>query len=336
MLRALEIAALGAGKVSPNPMVGCVIVQQDRIIGEGWHERFGGPHAEVNAINAVKDKSLFQGAEMFVTLEPCAHFGKTPPCADLIIQFPFRKVWIANIDPNPSVNGKGTARLNSAGIEVNTGLLAERGRSLNQRFFTFIQKQRPYILLKWAETSDGFIARENYDSKWISNIYSRTLVHKWRSEEDAVMVGKNTALYDDPQLTVRDWKGAQPLRIVLDTHLELPAASCLFDNSAPTLVINSLKDQKKNHLEYVRILPGPTYLSDLLTALFQRNIQSVMVEGGTALLQSFINTGLWDEARIFRGENRFGKGIFRPDISGEITGRELIEGDELTYLKNIT
>ena len=213
MHRALELARNGAGKVSPNPMVGCVIVHNGTIIGEGWHQQFGGPHAEPNAIAAVNNQELLKDATLYVTLEPCAHFGKTPPCAHLIIEKQIPRVVVCNLDPNPLVAGKGIKLLKDAGIEVKTGILAQEGAFLNRRFFTYINHKRPFIILKWAETADGFVARENYDSKWISNALSRKLVHKWRTEEDAILVGKNTALYDNPQLTSRDWEGKNPISV---------------------------------------------------------------------------------------------------------------------------
>jgi len=214
MRRALELAVKGRGKVSPNPMVGCVIVKNESIIGEGWHKQYGQAHAEVNAINEVSDKSLLTGADLYVTLEPCAHHGKTPPCANLVAQYAFRKVYICNVDPNPLVAGKGLEIIQKAGIQTETGILEEDGKRLNARFFTFMQQNRPYIILKWAETGDGFIARNDYSSKWISGNLSRQLVHKWRAEEDAIMVGTNTARYDNPALNVRDWTGTNPTRIL--------------------------------------------------------------------------------------------------------------------------
>ncbi|HEY1053815.1 MAG TPA: bifunctional diaminohydroxyphosphoribosylaminopyrimidine deaminase/5-amino-6-(5-phosphoribosylamino)uracil reductase RibD, partial [Emticicia sp.] len=222
MLRALQLAEIGRGQVSPNPMVGCVIVHNHEIIGEGWHQKYGSWHAEVNAVNSVQDPSKLTQSTVYVTLEPCSHFGKTPPCADLLVKHQVKKVIICNDDPNPLVAGKGIAKLRAAGIEVEQGLLAEKGRALNARFFTYVEKQRPYIILKWAETADGFIAGENYDPVKISNALSHKLAHKWRSEEDAIMVGTNTARYDNPKLNAREWQGTKnPVRIVLDKRLQL-------------------------------------------------------------------------------------------------------------------
>ncbi|EMR01058.1 bifunctional diaminohydroxyphosphoribosylaminopyrimidine deaminase/5-amino-6-(5-phosphoribosylamino)uracil reductase RibD [Cesiribacter andamanensis] len=233
MQRALELARLGAGRVSPNPLVGCVVVHQERIIGEGWHRQWGGPHAEVNALESVADKALIAQSTVYVSLEPCNHWGKTPPCTDLLLQHTPRRVVICNADTNPRAAG-GLARLQEAGIEVATGLLAEEGRWLNRRFFTSVEKGRPHIILKWAQTADGYMARSDYSSKWISNPYARQLVHKWRSEEDAILVGSNTARHDNPRLTNRDWAPAQahalrqPLRVVVDRMLSLPEELHLF------------------------------------------------------------------------------------------------------------
>ncbi len=227
--RTFELAQSGIGQVSPNPRVGAVVVHDEKIIGEGWHKKYGEAHAEVNAIHSVKDQSLLQESTIYVNLEPCSHFGKTPPCADLLIRHQVKKVVVCNNDPNPLVSGQGIAKLLNAGIEVVTGVLETEGRKLNKRFFTFVEKQRPYIILKWAQTVDGFVARENYESKWISNDFSRQLVHQWRSEEDAVLVGTKTAAHDNPKLDVRDWSGRNPVRVVIDRFLRLSATLHLFN-----------------------------------------------------------------------------------------------------------
>lgn len=336
MLRALELAEQGRGNVSPNPMVGCVIVKEGRIIGEGWHKNYGGPHAEVHAIQSVQDNKNLEGADLYVSLEPCAHHGKTPPCAELITQFKFRKVWICNTDPNPLVNGAGIRKIQEAGIEVTTGVLKEMGARLNRRFFTSTENQRPYVLLKWAETADGFIARENYESKWISNNLSRRLVHKWRSEEDAVMVGTNTARYDNPGLNTRDWTGKHPVRVVIDARLSLPQDLHLFDGMQKTIILNSLMDKAVSEkLEYVQFLPGENSVACMLDLLFQRNIRSLLVEGGAGMLVSFFLAGAWDEARIFKGKTTFGSGIPAPQLRGTLLHREMIGGDELSWYRNI-
>lgn len=334
MLRALELASLGQGLVSPNPMVGCVIVKDNHVIGEGWHEKYGGPHAEVNAINSVKDKSLLENATLYVNLEPCSHFGKTPPCADLILEHPIKRIVICNIDPNPLVSGKGIEKLIAAGKEVEVGVLEEKGTELNKRFFAFIEKKRPYILLKWAETSDGFIAHENRDSKWISGELSRKLVHKWRAEEDAIMVGTNTALYDNPRLNVRDWTGRNPTRILIDKELQVPEGAHLFDGTQTTICYNFRRQEVKNMVEYVKLDPTEDLMKHIIEDMYERKIQSVIIEGGAKLLGSIIKAGMWDEARIFRSKHEFGSGIEAPSLRGKLMSIDKIGEDEmLVYRK---
>lgn len=313
MLRALELAKRGVGCVSPNPMVGCVVVCDDKIIGEGWHERYGGPHAEVNAINSVEDKSLLSQSTVYVNLEPCSHTGKTPPCADLLVKHKVKRVVIANQDPNPLVNGAGLKKLQQAGIETVTAVLAHEGLLLNKRFFTAINKERPYIILKWAQTTDGFVAHKNYESKWISHEGSRQLVHKWRTEEDVIVVGTRTAQHDDPDLTVRYWSGRQPMRVVIDRFLRLSERLKLFNGKHPTLCYNVLKHEERTNLALVR-LPEQTFLPDMLRDMRARKIQSVIIEGGSQTLQYFIDAGLWDEARVFTATRTFGAGVTAPRL----------------------
>jgi len=334
MKRALELSVLGRGYVSPNPLVGCVIVHNGIIIGEGWHKKYGEAHAEVNAIESVQDKSLLRESTLYVNLEPCTHFGKTPPCADLLIKHQLKKVVIANLDTNPVVAGEGIKKLRAAGTEVITGILEKDGRELNKRFFTFIEKQRPFIVLKWAETSDGFIARENYDSKWISNEYSRQLVHKWRTEEDAVLVGTKTAFHDNPELTVRDWAGRNPVRIVLDRFLRLSDKLHLFDRSQKTICYNVLKHEEHSNLSLIR-LEEENFISHLLEDLVKQKIQSVLVEGGAATLQLFIDAELWDEARVFFSDKGFGKGIAAPRLHGNLIGQESVFNDTVRFYRPI-
>ncbi|TXE14552.1 bifunctional diaminohydroxyphosphoribosylaminopyrimidine deaminase/5-amino-6-(5-phosphoribosylamino)uracil reductase RibD [Algoriphagus aquimarinus] len=311
MQRALELAEFGRGKVSPNPMVGCVIVHEDRVIGEGYHQEYGKAHAEVNAINSVKNPDLLTDSTVYVTLEPCAHYGKTPPCANLLVENKVKKVIIAAFDSNPLVGGKGIQILKDAGIEVETGVLEKEARIQNKRFFTQIEKKRPYVILKWAQTQDGFVAREDYSSKWITNASSRRIVHKWRAEEDAIMVGKNTAKYDDPALNVRDWVGKNPLRLVIDSRLELPNTLKLFDEAVPTICYNTQKSEEIGTLEFVKLNSG-FQVQDILGDLHKRNIQSVIIEGGSYLLNKFLDSELWDEARVFTSSNKFGSGIAAP------------------------
>ncbi len=332
MQRALSLAQLGRGSVSPNPMVGSVVVYNDRIIGEGWHKAYGGPHAEVNAIASVEDKSLLSESTLYVNLEPCNHFGKTPPCADLLIQHKLKKVVVANIDTNPMVAGEGLRKMRNAGIEVVTGILDKAGRELNKRFFTSMEKGRPYIILKWAETADGFIARENYSSKWISNELSRQLVHKWRSEEDAVLVGARTAAHDNPMLNVRDWSGRNPVRIVIDRFLRLDQKLNLFDASQPTICYNVLKHEEHQHLTLARI-DEENFLSSLLEDLHRKKIQSLFVEGGAFTLNQFIKSDLWDETLVFKSPSTFKKGISAPEFKGTLVGDEPIGTDKLFYYR---
>ncbi|GAB4199274.1 MAG: bifunctional diaminohydroxyphosphoribosylaminopyrimidine deaminase/5-amino-6-(5-phosphoribosylamino)uracil reductase RibD [Thermoflexibacter sp.] len=332
MNRAMELALHGRGEVSPNPMVGCVIVYQDKIIGEGYHQKYGEPHAEVNAIHSVQNKELLSESTLYVNLEPCSHFGKTPPCADLIIKHQIKKVVVANLDTNPLVAGKGIQKLKNAGIEVQIGILEKEGKSLNKRFFTFMKRMRPYIILKWAETADGYIARENYDSKWISNSLSRRLVHKWRSEEDAIMVGMNTAFYDNPQLNVRDWTGRNPIRIVIDRNLRLPAHLHLFDGKQPTICYNSIKDNISPNVEHIKIKEG-NFIKQVVENLYAKRIQSVLVEGGSGLINSLLENDLWDEIRVFRTAICFGKGIKAPQIRGILFDRAAIQDNDLLIFR---
>ena len=328
MQRALDLAILGTGNVSPNPMVGCVIVHNEKIIGEGWHRKYGEAHAEVNAVSSLQNKSLLKESVVYVTLEPCAHFGKTPPCADMLIREGAKEVVIASLDSNPLVGGKGVEKLRNAGVKVTIGVLEKEARQLNKRFFTFIEKKRPYIILKWAETSDGFIARENYDSKWISNELSRKLVHKWRSEEDAILVGMNTAKVDNPMLNVRDWSGRNPIRIVIDRSLTLNRSLNLFDKTQQTLCYNIVQSEKNENLEFVKI-ENSQFIEHMLDDLYLRKIQSVIIEGGAKTIQSFADANLWDEARIFISRNTFQRGIATGKISGKIASEQNIEGDIL-------
>ncbi len=333
MKRALELAELGRGNVSPNPMVGCVIVHEGQIIGEGWHRKYGQAHAEVNAINSVDDQSLLSASTCYVTLEPCAHHGKTPPCADLLVSKKLKKVVIAAVDSNPLVGGKGIEKLKAAGIEVQTGCLEAEALAQNVRFFTLIEKQRPYVILKWAQTADGFVARKDFDSKWISNEYSRSLVHQLRADEDAILVGTNTAHYDNPSLNVRSWAGNDPLRIVIDKNLRLDSTLNLFDRTIPTIVYNTLKDSVAEHLEF-KSIPSDQFLQELLSDLGRRKIQSLIVEGGAATLKAFIDAGLWDEARVFTSGTEFGEGIQAPKINGKLVSVDDINGDELKVYLN--
>ncbi|MFN8354013.1 MAG: bifunctional diaminohydroxyphosphoribosylaminopyrimidine deaminase/5-amino-6-(5-phosphoribosylamino)uracil reductase RibD [Spirosomataceae bacterium] len=329
MWRALQLARLGQGWVAPNPMVGCVIVHQDRIIGEGWHQRYGESHAEVNAVAAVKDKELLSEATVYVTLEPCSHFGKTPPCADLLIRHQVKRVIVCNVDTNPLVGGKGIARLQAAGIEVIKGVLAEEGRLLNERFFCFMEQKRPFIILKWAESADGFIAQADGKPVAISNEFSRKWVHRWRSQEAAIMVGTRTAQVDNPKLDVRDWIGKNPIRVVIDKTLNLEPSLHLFEQSQPTVVYNLLKNDQNGLTTHVQMPALDNAIPWILNDLYQRNIQSVLVEGGTQLLESFLTSDLWDEMRVLRSTKKLHNGIKAPQHNVPLSHLYNIMGDTL-------
>lgn len=300
MHRCIEMARLAAGYVAPNPMVGSVLVFEDRIIGEGYHHNFGQPHAEVNCINSVKEqnKHLIQQSVIYVSLEPCAHFGKTPPCADLIIRNKIPKVVVGCRDPFELVDGKGIEKLENAGIGVITGVLENECKDLNKRFFTFHTRQRPYIILKWAQSKNHKIANKDFSRILISNEFSNRVVHKWRSEEAAIMVGTNTAFYDNPSLNTRHWTGPDPVRLVVDMNLRLTSTLQIFDKKQKTIVFNGLKDEEQDNLIFFKIEKNPSLVNPLLKACYQLNIHSILIEGGSKLLQSFINEKAWDEARV--------------------------------------
>ena len=339
MQRCLELAAQGAGAVSPNPMVGSVIVVNGRIIGEGYHSKYGGAHAEANAIEDILARvndaeQLLKNATLYVNLEPCAHFGKRPPCSDLIIRYRIPTVVIGCRDPFEMVNGKGIEKLKDAGVDVIENVLQIESLHLNRRFFTRIKKQRPYIILKWAQTSDGFFAPENRsEQRWISSDLSSKLVHKWRAQEDAVLVGKNTAMIDDPQLNVREWQGRNPIRIVIDRYLQLPKSLNLFDQSQPTLVFNSLKTDVDQEIKFLELEDFDNLLPELICyQLYLMDVQSLIIEGGKQTLELFIKTGLWDEARIFTSNQNWGKGLTAPELAGKLASSEAVDSDNLQII----
>ncbi|SFG63903.1 bifunctional diaminohydroxyphosphoribosylaminopyrimidine deaminase/5-amino-6-(5-phosphoribosylamino)uracil reductase RibD [Pontibacter chinhatensis] len=336
MRRALELAQLGGGYTSPNPMVGCVVVHNGRIIGEGWHQQYGGPHAEVNAVAAVADKSLLPESRVYVTLEPCSHFGKTPPCADMLVSHGVKDVVICNTDPNPLVAGRGIKKLTDAGAQVKVGVLEQEGLELNKRFFTFHAQKRPFILLKWAETADGFIAAANYKQEQISGPLARRLVHKWRTEEQAIMVGTRTALHDNPQLNVRAWHGPYPLRVIIDRALQLPLHLHLFDGAQPTVVYTYKQQQDQENLYFVQLQEEAPLLPQIMQDLHQRNVLSVMVEGGTYLLESLLQANLWDEALVFKSQQKtLGEGIKAPVMAhGRLQGIQTLGTDQLLHYRN--
>ena len=317
MRHCFHLALKGLGKAAPNPMVGCVIVADGKIIGEGYHEKYGEAHAEVNAVKSVKDQSSLKNATLFVNLEPCSHYGKTPPCSDLLIEKGIKKVVIANADTNPLVGGKGIEKLRAKGIEVITGILEKEGRELNKRFFTFHEKKRPYLILKWAQTADGFVSRfpiPDKESNWISGKESKKLTHLWRSQEQAIMIGTNTAVNDDPELTTRLVEGENPVRIVIDKKLMIPATANIFKSDSKVLVFTEEEKDSTSHIEFIKTVFTPDNLPFILSELFKRNISSVIVEGGTVLLNSFLGSGLWDEARIFVADQKFERGIKAPEF----------------------
>ncbi len=344
MLRCIELARNGLGNTAPNPMVGSVIVHDGNIIGEGYHRKAGESHAEVNAINSVQDKELLKESTLYVNLEPCSHYGKTPPCANLIASLGIPRVVIGSIDTAAHVSGKGIEILKNAGCDVIVGVLGDVCRELNKRFFTFHEKQRPYIILKWAQTKDGFIDIERTEDSplqptWITNEYAKALVHKWRAEEQAILVGTNTAIQDNPSLTTRHWYGKNPLRIVLDENLILPDGLKLFDQNASTVIIADakVKSLRKRKLPDNIGIEFVDYSSDFYTQLFKvllnLDVQSLIIEGGEKVLTSFIQNNLWDEARIFTGNKVFNKGVKAPDFNQKGIKIESLGDSILTFIK---
>jgi diaminohydroxyphosphoribosylaminopyrimidine deaminase/5-amino-6-(5-phosphoribosylamino)uracil reductase len=339
MQRCLTLAKGGEGTVSPNPLVGCVIVRENKIIGEGFHRAFGGPHAEVLAIASVKDKEMLTGSTLYVSLEPCAHYGKTPPCTDLITRSRISRVVVGMIDPFPAVAGKGVEGLSLSGIDVVTGILEKECLEMNRRFVTFHLKRRPYIFLKWAMTSDGYMdagddsGARGYPVR-ISGPLSHVLVHRQRTTEDAVLVGTRTAWKDNPFLTARDWSGKNPVRIVIDRKLQLPSSLHLFDGEYKTIVFNEVKSHQSGNILWEKVESGNDLTVQIVRKLFEWNIQSLIVEGGAATLRKFIENDLWDEAHIYTGNQWFSEGVKAPGISGEITATEQMEESTLTVIRN--
>ncbi len=340
MKRALELALLGQGNVSPNPMVGAVLVHKNTIIGEGYHRQYGTAHAEVNAINNVFEKhknaeNLLKESTIYVTLEPCAHFGKTPPCADLIIKHQIQKVVIGCRDSFDAVDGKGIEKLKKAGIDIVLGVLEQECKLINKRFFTRISKQRPYVILKWAETNNGYFAPSDGRQKWISGKEAKILAHQWRSEEDCILVGKATAEIDNPQLNVRLVAGKNPKRAVIDKNLSLPLNLHLFDNRQETFVFNQLKTDVSGNTKYISIEDFDYFLPQyILYQLYLQDIQSIIIEGGVKTLELFIQSNLWDEARIFKSPDNWENGIKSPKIERKKTSIQKIGKDDLLIIEN--
>ena len=321
-------------------MVGSVIVYNDTIIGEGWHKKAGEPHAEVNAVRSVKDKSLLKKATIYVSLEPCSHFGKTPPCCDLIIENKIPNVVVGTVDPNEKVAGNGIRKLVEAGANVVVGILEDECNELNKRFFTFHQKKRPYIILKWAESLDGYLAPEKETNQerrpvWITNTFSRQLVHKWRSEEQAILVGTQTVIDDNPKLNVRDWSGNNPIRVVLDQNNRISKDSFVFDGSVKTIIFTKSDNTiSTENILFEKIEFNKNTIENILSVLYQHQIQSIIIEGGKQTLQSFIDKNIWDEARVFIGKNTFEKGTKAPELKKKNEAKTYIQNDELIYIRN--
>jgi len=366
MLRCIQLAKNGLGTTYPNPLVGCVIVYDNEIIGEDWHHQSGKSHAEVNAINSVKNQSLLSKSTIYVSLEPCSHFGKTPPCANLIIEKGIKNVVIGSVDPNPKVAGNGIKLLKENDCSVTEGVLEKECNLLNKRFFTFHKLKRPYIILKWAETNDGFIApiknkrlphlekneiRNDAKPIWITNKISRQLVHNWRAEEQSILIGTQTVIDDNPSLTTRDWQGNSPIRIVLDRKLRIPENASVFDGSVETIVITNkdtvisvlrqaqhntpLNDRlKEKNISIETISFSKNIAQQICDIIYRYKIQSVIIEGGAKTLQTFIDANLWDEARVFIGNSTFKEGIKSPILKGNLISEEKINQDTLRIYNN--
>ncbi|HEX3385243.1 MAG TPA: bifunctional diaminohydroxyphosphoribosylaminopyrimidine deaminase/5-amino-6-(5-phosphoribosylamino)uracil reductase RibD [Mucilaginibacter sp.] len=338
MQRCLDLAVLAIGSVSPNPMVGAVIVHEGKIIGEGYHQQYGQPHAEVNTVNDVFAKhqnaeELLRNSTIYVSLEPCAHYGKTPPCADLIVRHRIPRIVVGCRDPFEQVNGKGIEKLQEAGLEVVAGVLEDECKWLNRRFLTRVQHKRPYVILKWAQTADGYFAPRDGKQFWITGEESRRLVHKWRCEEDAILVGKNTIATDDPQLNTRYWPGKSPKRVVIDRKLELSRHLNVYDQSVETIIFNEVKTDIQGKIKYIALEDFDRFVPQyILFQLYLQDIQSVIIEGGAHTLNSFIKAGLWDEARIFTGKAELREGVRSPQISGTVSEHLPIGNDLLQII----
>ena len=340
MSRCLQLARQGMGTVAPNPMVGAVIVYNGKIIGEGFHRQFGKAHAEVNAINSVKNKDLLKQSTIYVSLEPCSHYGKTPPCCDLIIKCKIPHVVVGIIDPFAKVKGRGIKKMKAAGIDVKTGVLEKECEKLNCRFMMFQKHHRPYIILKWAQSIDGYIdgihneGNSNHNPVCISNSLSHTLVHKQRTEESAILIGTNTALLDNPSLTVRSWSGKQPMRLIIDRNNRLPETLNVKDGSCPTIIFTEKENISRNNLTYVTLNFKENIIPQINKYLYENQIQSVIVEGGRQLLQSYIDQGMWDEAHVYIGNKWLGGGVCAPKLAALPVKNERLDDDTLLIFKN--
>ncbi|WP_297044342.1 bifunctional diaminohydroxyphosphoribosylaminopyrimidine deaminase/5-amino-6-(5-phosphoribosylamino)uracil reductase RibD [Thermoflavifilum sp.] len=334
MWRCLELAVQGAGRVAPNPMVGAVLVHRGRIISEGYHQQFGGPHAEVNCLRAVPEAYArwIPESTLYVNLEPCAHYGKTPPCADLIVSYGIPRVVIGHLDPFPEVQGKGLSRLLQAGVDVQVGVLEKHCRWLNRRFLTFHQLHRPYVILKWAQSRDGYLAPESRERTEISHPYTRYWVHRWRAEEAAILIGARTAIYDNPRLNNRYWvtpaQSASLVRMVIDPHLRVPAGYHIFDHSLPTWIFNFLESREQGNTRWIRLESDRPVVEQILGYAHAQQLQSCIVEGGAATLNHFIASGLWDEARVIYSTNLLGRGLPAPLLQNAQLIEEIACGED--------
>lgn len=338
MRRCLQLAKAGEGTVSPNPLVGSVIVCDHKIIGEGFHHHSGGPHAEVVAVNSVKDKSLLRKSTIYVTLEPCSHFGKTPPCANLIVENEIPRVVISCLDPFVEVAGKGVAFLKENGVDVIENVLLKEGEWLNRRFFTFQRNKRPYIILKWAQSQDGFIdINRNSKQKgihWITSPRTKLLTHRWRSFEDAILIGKNTALNDNPLLTVRAINGKNPARVLIDNNLEVSLDNNVFSDDSSTIVFNKLKNEKFKDVTLIKVPEDSSYLDYILKSLFDQGVQSIVIEGGVYTIDQFIKCNIWDEAKVLIGNIYLNEGLKAPFVSGKLIDNYKYGGDYISIFSN--
>lgn len=334
MQRCLQLAQGGLGQTAPNPLVGCVIVHDNQIIGEGFHRKFGSLHAEPEAIAGVTDKALLKNSTLYVNLEPCAHFGKTPPCVDAILASKIPEVVIACTDPFEKVNGSGIQKLKAVGVSVTTGIMETEGRFLNRRFFTFHEKKRPYIILKWAQSADGFMDAErtgNVGVQWISSQETKKLVHLWRSKEASILIGSQTAINDNPSLTVREVEGKNPLRILFDPRLDVQADNAIFSKDTDTWVFNSLESSEQKGTARIKCAEGD-FLNEALQFLHSKNIQSILVEGGRNTIQRFLQSGIWDEIRIIESSIKIGSGLKAPQPDNFPTLHEVFGQDRISYI----
>lgn len=337
MARCLQLAERGGGNVAPNPIVGAVLVHNNVIIGEGYHQKYGEAHAEVNCINDALQKypELIASSVLYVSMEPCAHYGKTPPCTELIIQYKIPKVVIACRDSFEEVNGKGIEKLKQAGIEVIEGVMEKEAMDLNRRFFTFHKRRRPYIILKWAQTADGFMASGTGERLFITNAVTNRLVHKWRSMEPGILIGANTALADDPLLDNRLWHGKAPVKIIIDPNLTSNEGLRMFQQGEKVIIVNVIREAESEKAVYLKANQGDL-LRDTMTGLFDKKISSVLVEGGRYTLQAFIDAGLWDEARLITNtELSIGSGVKSPDLKfADKAGEQFVLTDRIEFFKN--